>query len=142
MDIRGIIPSMGTNHHGTWVIDREHILPLIRTGSLTKNSVFVLDFDAPAFHVDEGKHAMKLSGYLVDLAKMLYEDEKLLSIYINVHPDSGVMSRAGRKRKAALEDKVFLKYSDYELCVRNEGLDSVTAMCQKKNLYTRNLVKK
>eukprot|EP00559_Dactyliosolen_fragilissimus_P002925 CAMPEP_0184860220 /NCGR_PEP_ID=MMETSP0580-20130426/5157_1 /TAXON_ID=1118495 /ORGANISM="Dactyliosolen fragilissimus" /LENGTH=1088 /DNA_ID=CAMNT_0027357255 /DNA_START=547 /DNA_END=3816 /DNA_ORIENTATION=- len=133
----GIIPTTGSNARGTWVLSHSDIQPLLSSDSsnkkhqLDKSSVVVLDFDAPSFQVEEGKNSKKLTQHLTNLAKALYEDEGLLAIYVNVHPNESNMSRAGKERKIELESAVFDKYSDYEICIKSEGLDATTVMAQK-----------
>jgi len=60
----------------------------------------------------------KLEGEYSNVAKDLY-GAGLLSIYVNVQPSDMSPVHAGRKAK--LEEDVFVKYSDYELCIRDEG---------------------
>jgi shikimate-5-dehydrogenase/3-dehydroquinate dehydratase type I len=49
-------------------------------------------------------------------AQALYEDHNLLSIYINT--DSTKLENG---LKTSMEDNVFVKYSDYEVCILDEG---------------------
>ena len=60
----------------------------------------------------------KLQKDYAQTAKCLY-DAGLLSIYVNVHPFD--TSSEAAERKAQLEDDFFVKCSDYELCIRDEG---------------------
>ena len=53
------------------------------------------------------------------VAKSLYDDMSLLSIFVNV--ESASFTDVQAKTKAQMEDAVFVKYSDYELCIRDEG---------------------
>jgi shikimate dehydrogenase/3-dehydroquinate dehydratase type I len=59
----------------------------------------------------------------IDMARCLYQDAGLLSIYINVQPTDATtqMSAAARALKQRLEQDVFVAYTDYELCIRDEG---------------------
>ena len=41
------------------------------------------------------------------------------------------MLRNGRSRKEELEQDVFIKYSEYEICTTNEGLDVMTIKAQR-----------
>jgi pentafunctional AROM polypeptide len=50
------------------------------------------------------------------IAKSLYEEHNLLSIYIN--NDSNTLENG---IKSNLEDQIFVKYSDYEICILDEG---------------------
>lgn len=49
------------------------------------------------------------------VAKALYEDEGLMSVYVNIQPDGP--TDASKK----LEEEVLIPYSDYELCIKGEG---------------------
>jgi len=52
----------------------------------------------------------------------LYQDAGLLSIYVNVEPtDSEARSSEDQAKKESQEKDIFLPYSDYELCIRNEA---------------------
>ena len=58
----------------------------------------------------------------VEMAKNMYSQNGLLSVYINVDPsEASAMMSSDREIKNRLENDVFVKYSDYELCVKNEG---------------------
>ena len=59
-----------------------------------------------------------LERSIQDAMKSLYEDHGLLSVFVNV--DSGGWSDAQAAAKARMEDS-FVRYSDYELCIRDEG---------------------
>jgi len=60
-----------------------------------------------------------LEQTIQDVARTLYEDMSVLSIYVNV--DSKNLSESQASVKEHLEDSVLVKYSDYELCIRDEG---------------------
>ena len=66
--------------------------------------VIVLDYN------EEEKDDEKL---MIEYAKELYETSKLLSIFINVESS----------KKETLEENVFVKYTDYEICIKDEGDD-------------------
>lgn len=55
-----------------------------------------------------------------NLAEKFFEVHSLLSIFVNV--DSKILSDSLVDAKGRMEQDVFVKYSDYELCVRDEGL--------------------
>ena len=57
-----------------------------------------------------------------DMTEGLYGKSGLLSIYVNVDPDGGSMKSALKERKLRLEESVFVENSDYELCIKNEGM--------------------
>jgi len=126
-----IIPSVGTDTRGSWVLSYPDLEGMIKNKIIDRSNVIVLDFDAPSFNLNGGENEKKLMAHLSSLAKSLYEQDDMLSIYINVHPEEGLMSKKGSERRASLEKEVFRKYSDYELCIKNEGLDVMTVMAQK-----------
>lgn len=55
----------------------------------------------------------------VEMAERMYSQNGFLSVYINV--DASGMTDADTEIKKRLEDNVFVKFSDYELCIKNEG---------------------
>ena len=55
-----------------------------------------------------------------DVAKTLYDEMNLLSIFVNV--ESASLTDSQKKAKARLEETVLVPFSDYELCIRDEGL--------------------
>jgi shikimate dehydrogenase/3-dehydroquinate dehydratase type I len=82
--------------------------------------VILLDF-AEICKSDVGSKRTQREADFVEMAKEMYSDEGLLSIYINVDGKSG-MSNDNRSLKDRLENDVFLQYSDYELCLKDEGM--------------------
>ncbi|KAG7357541.1 shikimate dehydrogenase [Nitzschia inconspicua] len=80
----------------------------------------LLDF-AELCTVDVESERTQRESEFVQLAKELYSQKGLLSIYINVETESG-MSKNCASLKKRLENDVLLKYSDYELCIKNEGI--------------------
>lgn len=143
-EVAGIsLSAIGLDDEGPFVLDADLIRDLIhkRTLSLT-SGVIVLDFNHPAFHDNdnEGGGGYKAKEYEIDLiralssvAKQLYEDEGLLCVYVNVQPDDddssgdGGMSEEAKERKKMIENEVLIPFSDYELCIKNEGLATVAA---------------
>lgn len=80
--------------------DNDSVVADVESERLQYPNVIVLDFE------DE-----TLQEEYINVAKSLY-DAGLLSIYVNVE---------AAKQKEKLEESVFVKYSDYELCIRDEG---------------------
>jgi pentafunctional AROM polypeptide len=76
-------------------------------------NIIVVDFSDPS----------SVESDYAKTAKSLYEDGELLSIYVNVDSDEGNMSSIVKDRKAKFEEDVFIKYSDYELCIKGEGAE-------------------
>jgi len=56
----------------------------------------------------------------IELLKSLYEQDFLV-VYVNVHPEASNMDESTIKLKKELEH-TFIQYSDYELCIKDEGL--------------------
>lgn len=125
-----IIPAVGTDSRGTWVLSPSDLQEFIDTQTIDNSNVIVLDFDHSVFHVDEGKNAKKLTQHLSALAQALYEND-LLVMYVNVGAESSGMSLQGKERKEQLENDVFIAYSDYEICIKKEGLGAMTIMAQQ-----------
>jgi pentafunctional AROM polypeptide len=96
--------------------DPSEILSLVSGGSLTWSNVILIDFATLSFDddvADEGRY--------IELVEQLYSHQELLSIYVNVDPTSSSMNLPLADVKSRLEDGVFVKYSDYELCIKDEG---------------------
>ena len=58
------------------------------------------------------------------LAQRLYQDANVLSIYVNVEPTvtgDDVWTVADQQTKQEYETNIFVPFSDYELCLTNEG---------------------
>jgi len=117
-----IVPMMGSNG----ILTHQQLQPLLHSKTLDNSNVLVIDFDADEFRDVAEDEQAKLTKDLSDLAKALYEDEGILAVYVNVHPEEGGMSTNGTNRKKRLEEDVFRAYSDYEICLKNEGLDRNT----------------
>lgn len=92
------------------------LLGAIQEQQLTFPNVIVVDLGSPE------DAAKEKTEHYAAVAKALYEDAGLLSIYVNVHPQDSTMSESAASRKKELEEGLFVKYSDYELCIRGEGL--------------------
>ena len=99
----GILSASGDND--------EAILSLGKDSS--QPSIVVMDFS--------GIESESESKF-IELAESAYSKTGLLSVYINVDPsDESAMSSADKVRKQRLEEDVFVNFSDYELCIQNEG---------------------
>ena len=116
------LSAVGLDEEGPFVLDAGLIGDLIREKTLSLTSgVVVLDFNHPAFHNKE--YEVDLIRALSSVAKELYEEVGLLSVYVNVQPDgadSGMSDKA-KERKDMIEKDVLIPFSDYEICVKNEG---------------------
>mmetsp|Transcript_12808 Transcript_12808/g.26965 ORF Transcript_12808/g.26965 Transcript_12808/m.26965 type:complete len:827 (+) Transcript_12808:96-2576(+) len=99
-------PSSDTND--------ENILSLRLSGKAGQQpSIVVMDFS--------GLQAERESRF-VEIAESVYSKKGLLSVYINVDAsETSTMSSVSKGIKSRLEEDVFVKFSDYELCIKNEG---------------------
>jgi shikimate-5-dehydrogenase/3-dehydroquinate dehydratase type I len=107
-DNYGDIISSGENGKGQWP------------------GIVVLDFSGlpnDDISVDDAERESRF----VEMAEKVYSQNGLLSVYVNVDSSdetTSTMSDGSKKIKNRLEDDVFVKYSDYELCIKNEGISS------------------
>ena len=129
----GSSATSGSSAGGAVTLTPELIEEQIAQGVLTRSSVIVVDFGHPAFNPlsrFSTTESTTLTQRLTHLAKTLYEDMGLLCVYVNVHPVHGVLSKEAVKRREELEEEVLIKYSDYEICVKDEGLDAMTVLAR------------
>lgn len=112
-------------------LDAEEFVNKLRGKELDRSHVIVIDFNS-----SEGDSAQ--ADKLTSLAKACYAED-LLAIYTNVHPTGSDMSVKGQELKKTLEDTVFDKYSDYEICIKDEGLDTdnITDAWERIEWHTR-----
>ena len=129
----GSSATSGSSAGGAVTLTPELIASQITTGVLTRSSVIVVDFGHPAFNPlsrFSTTESSTLTHRLTQLAKTLYEDMELLCVYVNVHPIHGGLSKEAVRRREELEENVLIKYSDYEICVKEEGLDAMTVLAR------------
>ena len=129
----GSSATSGSSAGGAVTLTPELIEDQIAQGVLTRSSVIVVDFGHPAFNPlsrFSTTESTTLTSRLTHLAKTLYEDMGLLCVYVNVHPIHGALSKEAVKRREELEEEVLIKYSDYEICVKDEGLDAMTVLAR------------
>jgi hypothetical protein len=119
------LSTIGLDDEGPFVLDAELIRDLIREKTLSLTTgVIVIDFNHAAFGLSK-EYEVDLIRALGMVAKELYEDEKLLSVYVNVQPDGTdgtIMSDDVKERRHMIEKEVLIAFSDYELCIKNEGM--------------------
>ena len=119
------LSTIGLDDEGPFVLDAELIRDLIREKTLSLTTgVIVIDFNHAAFGLSK-EYEVDLIRALGMVAKELYEDEKLLSVYVNVQPDGTdgtIMSDDVKERRHMIEKEVLIPFSDYELCIKNEGM--------------------
>ncbi|KAL9185549.1 hypothetical protein ACHAXT_003326 [Thalassiosira profunda] len=130
-EVAGIsLSALGLDEEGPFVLDAELIRDLIRKKTLSLTSgVIVLDFNHAAFQSAEGYNAKEFEVDLIralgSVAKQLYEQEGLLSVYVNVQPATeGAMSDEAQERRKTIEEEVLIPFSDYEVCVKDEGSEN------------------
>ena len=118
---RVYVPSSSSakgSMEGVTVVDDKTLLEGIVNGSDDYQwpDVIVLDTINSNNNGDGDDEAM------VTLAQKLYQDAGLLSIYVNVEP-TGDSARSDEDQavKAQLEQGLFVPFTDYELCIQNEG---------------------
>jgi len=111
------LEALGLDEEGPFVLDAA----LVNQVPLKMDSgVLVVDFNHEAFSApDAEEYETDLISAMASLAKQLYEDEGLLVVYVNVHEDG--LDEAAKERKGLLEEEIFLKFSDYEICIKDEG---------------------
>ena len=97
-------------------LDAIELIDKIANKELDRSNVIAIDFNSPE---NGNSNAMKLEA----LAKACYE-QGLLAIYSNIHPLSSEMSPEGQELKKNLEENVFTRNTDYEICIKDEGLDT------------------
>jgi hypothetical protein len=120
------LSTIGLDDEGPFVLDAELIRDLIREKTLSLTTgVIVIDFNHAAFGISK-EYEVDLIRALGMVAKELYEDEKLLSVYVNVQPDGDrdgvIFDDDVKERRRMIEKEVLIPFSDYELCIKNEGL--------------------
>lgn len=99
---------------------------------LSRSAVVVIDLGHPAFDGGGTEAGEQLERAACDLARSLYADLGLLCVYVNVHPDHGRLSTGARERRERLEADVLVGCSDYEVCVKDEGLDAMAVLAGQR----------
>ena len=99
---------------------------------LSRSAVVVIDLGHPAFDGGGTVAGEQLERAACDLARSLYADLGLLCVYVNVHPDHGRLSTGARERRERLEADVLVGCSDYEVCVKDEGLDAMAVLAGQR----------
>ena len=91
---------------------------------ISGQDVIVLDYAHPHFRENDEEVTKQLTSTYNDIIKVLYEELKCLCIYINVQPDSGEMEDVAKQIRENIEDDIFIRYTDYEVALKDEGLES------------------
>lgn len=101
------------------LLSTDKLLEYIQDKTYQWPDVVVIDFNDDLFLADNEQH-------YIEMGRSLYENG-LLSIYVNVNSDNSNMEESVRVRKEKLEENVLVRWSDYELCIRDEGIDETNA---------------
>jgi len=113
------LSAIGLDTEGPFVLDSTLIRELITQQTLTLTSgVIVLDFNHEAFQTKE--YEVDLIRAMGSIAKTLYEEDGLLCVYVNI--DSTDMSNDVQERKRSIENEILIPFSDYEICMKDEGI--------------------
>eukprot|EP00529_Nitzschia_sp_RCC80_P000725 CAMPEP_0113480278 /NCGR_PEP_ID=MMETSP0014_2-20120614/21791_1 /TAXON_ID=2857 /ORGANISM="Nitzschia sp." /LENGTH=886 /DNA_ID=CAMNT_0000373699 /DNA_START=28 /DNA_END=2688 /DNA_ORIENTATION=+ /assembly_acc=CAM_ASM_000159 len=102
----------------------DEILSLVSDdgGILSWSNVILIDF--ATLEQDDDTSTQQY----VDLVEQLYSNKhQMLSVYVNVDAASSSMSQQISDLKNNLEDNVFVKNSDYELCIKDEGIKALAS---------------
>lgn len=98
----------------------DDVLTMLRNNQLKWPTILVMDFsDQISTNVNPYQYAQMM--------EQLYVNNGLLSIYVNVDPESSQMSSTVRHIKTKLEEDIFVRNSDYEVCIKQEGSSSSSA---------------
>jgi len=121
-NVAGIaLSAVGLDDEGPFMLDAGLIGELIRKKTLSLTSgVITLDFNHAAFQTDDEGMKVDLTRAMSSLAKQLYEDEGLLAVYVNIKPDGD--DNAVSEEAKMVEKEVMIPFSDYEICIKNEGM--------------------
>ena len=116
-------------------LDVADFMEKLKEKRLDRSNVIVIDFNLSSS--ERSDHVEKMTA----LAKACYQED-LLAIYTNVDPVGGDMSSSARELKRDMEQSVFIKFSDYELCIKDEGLDTdnITSLWQEIEWEARRLL--
>ncbi|KAL3769371.1 hypothetical protein ACHAW5_010490 [Stephanodiscus triporus] len=123
-EVAGIaLSAVGVDDEGPFVLDAGLIGDLVRDGTMSlATGVVVVDFNHHAFASSHGDE-VDLIRALGSVARRLHEEEGLVCVYVNVDPDDDeTMGRDARERKRTIEREILIPFSDYELCIKNEGI--------------------
>lgn len=118
-DENDLIYLSRADEKGNIIMEGENILKAMKEESLRWPKVILADFGGKAFG-DES--ANKLQEHYKDTIKALYNDHDILSVFVNVHPTDSNMSKNSADRMLEIEEDILVKYSDYELCIKDEGI--------------------
>ena len=95
------------------------ILEAMKDKTLGWPQLILADFADKVFDASDSS---QLQHRVTKAIQSLYNDYGILSIFVNVHPENSKMSKDAADRKMKLEENFFVTFSDYELCIRDEGI--------------------
>lgn len=96
-------------------LNMDLLMAQIDQGTLDKNKSILLDFHSKIIG-----ESPSIKKHMLQLLESLYQHD-LLVIYINIHPEASQMDSSTQNLKRELES-IFIEFSDYELCMKDEGL--------------------
>lgn len=106
---------------GGVMLEGGNILESMQEKTLGWPRVIMADFGCKCF---AGDPSNQLQEHFTETVKALYSDHDVLSVFVNVHPTESNMAKATADRKTQLEEDVLVKYSDFELCIKGEGVST------------------
>ena len=119
----GVMEPVGRDEQGVYTYDEDIFTELITGGQLGGKDVILLDFSSDLFRIDGGALGGPLTVKYQALLQHLYQELGCTVIYVNVHPEYGMMAPdvANGQR---LNYETLVKYSDYEIVLKDEGLSA------------------
>jgi shikimate dehydrogenase/3-dehydroquinate dehydratase type I len=122
--------SSSIDADGQLTFECDGVFDSVKQEKLGWPNIILVDFNHPS--VSEDHHS--------EIIRKLYSEQNLLSIYINVHCEDSNMGEKIKELKARIETEVLIKYSDYELCIRDEGWSNLSATWDHINWEMSRLV--
>ncbi len=137
----GIVPLIGHDATQGWfVLPLDDLKRAISLKKYAWPDVIVVDLSLlDDYHGNTGsaggdptsdRDMSALEFYFTQAMKLLYDELQLLCLYVNVNGTASNMKLATRRRHERMESTM-VQYSDYELCIQQEGLDPATIVAQQ-----------
>mmetsp|Transcript_8195 Transcript_8195/g.10044 ORF Transcript_8195/g.10044 Transcript_8195/m.10044 type:complete len:873 (-) Transcript_8195:325-2943(-) len=108
---------------------------MIINKELSDANVITLDYSHALFTLEGGRYKEEFMDAFDLLVKQL--SKHCVTIYVNVHPELGLMNPTSREIKQTLETDMFIKYSDYEVVVKDDGLDPTTRLALESSDFSQ-----
>ena len=128
--LQGSSPSVTIDATNVDIVDETSLVEDILNGQspYTWPDIIVLDT------MEDQQQSSPDLAMTTTTAQRLYQDGSLLSIYVNVEPTGDVArSSTEQATKQDEEETMFVPFSDYELCIRNEGTTTTTSTSSNKD---------